>query len=89
VATVAVRLSAALVYPSGSTDLEAHGATVGEVVEDCCAARPGLAERVLGADGRQIVGIFLNGRSVRQLGGLDTPVADGDEIRMTPPIAGG
>lgn len=88
-ATVSVKLSASLVYPSGATDLEARGATVAEVVEDCCAARPGLAERVLDADGRQLVGIFLNGRSVRQLGGLETPVADGDEIRMTPPIAGG
>ena len=88
-ATVAVKLSAALVYPSASTALEAHGATVGEVVEDCCTVRPGLAGRVLGADGRQLVGIFLNGRSVRQLDGLRTPVADGDEIRLTPPIAGG
>ena len=88
-ATVSVKLSASLVYPSGTTDLEAHGATVGEVVEDCCAARPGLAERVFGADGRQLVGIFLNGRSVRQLSGLQTPVGEGDEIRLTPPIAGG
>jgi len=89
VATVAVKLSAALVYPSGNTDLVAHGSTVAEVVEDCCAARPALAGRILGADGRQLVGIFLNGRSVRQLGGLQTPVSDGDEIRLTPPIAGG
>ncbi len=88
-ATVAVKLSAALVYPSGSTDLEAHGSTVGEVVADCCAARPALAGRILGDDGRQLVGIFLNGRSVRQLDGLRTPVSEGDEIRLTPPIAGG
>jgi molybdopterin converting factor small subunit len=43
----------------------------------------------LGADGRQLVGIFVNGRSVRQLSGLQTPVGEGDEIRLTPPIAGG
>ena len=88
-ATVTVKLSAALVYPSGTTELEAHGATVAEVVEDCCAARPALVGRILGADGRQLVGIFVNGRSVRQLDGLQTPVVEGDEIRLTPPIAGG
>ena len=88
-ATVLIKLSAALAYPSGQTDMECQGATVGEVIEDCCAARAALAGRVLGDDGRQLVGIFLNGRSVRQLGGLQTPVSDGDEIRLTPPIAGG
>jgi len=62
-ATVTVRLPAALVYPSENADLEGHGATVGEVVEDCCARRPGLAERIFSADG--------------------------DEIHLTPPIAGG
>ena len=35
------------------------------------------------------VGVFLNGRNVRQAGGLATPLADGDEIRLLPPIAGG
>lgn len=88
-ATVTVKLSAALVYPSGTTELEAHGETVAEVVEDCCAARPALVGRILDADGRQLVGVFVNGRSVRQLDGLQTPVSEGDEIRLTPPIAGG
>ena len=88
-ATVAVKLSAALVYPSGTTEIEAHGATVAEVVEDCCAARPALVGRILGADGRQLVGIFVNGRRIRQLDGLQTLVGEGDEIRLTPPIAGG
>jgi sulfur-carrier protein len=88
-ATVLVKLSAALVYPSGQTDMECQGSTVGEVIEDCCAARPVLAGKVLGDEGRQLVGVFLNGRSIRQLNGLQTAVADGDEIRMTPPIAGG
>ena len=88
-AAVVVRVSAALLYPAGPADVEARGGTVAEVIADCCAGRPGLAPRVLGDDGRQLVGIFLNGRSIRQLEGLRTPVADGDEIRLTPPIAGG
>ena len=88
-ATVLVRISAALVYPAGQADAQCRGATVGEVIADCCAGRPGLAERVLREDGEQLVGIFLNGRSIRQLEGPSTPVSDGDEIRLTPPIAGG
>jgi len=86
---VVVRVSAALLYPARQADIECLGATVAEVINDCCAGRPGLAGRVLGDDGTQLVGIFLNGRSIRQLDGLRTPVTDGDEIRLTPPIAGG
>ena len=88
-AAVVVRVSAALLYPAGPADVEARGGTVAEVIADCCAGRPGLAGRVLDGDGAQLVGIFLNGRSIRQLDGLGTPVSDGDEIRLTPPIAGG
>ena len=82
-------LSAALLYPADHADVECQGSTVGEVIEDCCADRPGLAQRVLSDDGKQVVGIFPNGRSIRQLDSLRTPVSDGDEIRLTPPIAGG
>jgi molybdopterin converting factor small subunit len=33
--------------------------------------------------------VYLNGRDVRYLGGLDTPVDARDEIRLLPAIAGG
>ena len=88
-AVALVRLSAALLYPAGQADVECQGSTVEEVLEDCCSRRAGLRQRVLGAEGKQLVGIFLNGRSIRQLEGLGTRVSDGDEIRLTPPIAGG
>jgi len=35
------------------------------------------------------VGVFVNDRNMRALGGLAAPVADGDVIRVLPPIAGG
>lgn len=88
-AIVIVKLSSALVYPSTQTNVQCRGQTVREVLDDCCVSRPALAGRLLSPDGAQLVGVFLNGRSVRQLAGLDSAVSDGDEIRITPPIAGG
>jgi molybdopterin synthase sulfur carrier subunit len=89
VASVLVKLSASLMFPAGQADVECQGSTVREVIEDCCASRAQLAGRLFSDDGKQLVGIFLNGRSIRQLSGLDSPVSDGDEIRFLPPIAGG
>jgi sulfur-carrier protein len=66
-----------------------HESTVRDVIEDCCKSRPQLGSRLVSADGQQVIGIFLNGRSIRQVGGLDSPVADGDEIRFLPPIVSG
>lgn len=85
---VVVRLSAALTYPAHQED-ECQGTTVREVIEDCCISRSHLAGRLLSSDGAQAMGIFLNGRSIRQLAGLDSPVSDGDQIRLLSPIAGG
>jgi hypothetical protein len=49
---VIVKLSAALLYPVGQADAECQGATVGEVITDCCAGRPGLPQRSLGDEVR-------------------------------------
>jgi molybdopterin converting factor small subunit len=69
--------------------LECAGATVGEALADCLEKEPRLRSRIFREDGSLWVGVFLNGRNVRQKGGLDSPLADGDELRILPPIAGG
>ncbi len=33
--------------------------------------------------------ILVNGQNIRQLKGLDTPLADDDEVSLFPPISGG
>jgi len=53
--------------------------------------RPGLSHRLLDEDGNipRFVNVFVNGRDIRHLGGLDTPVMPDDEVTILPPAAGG
>jgi molybdopterin converting factor small subunit len=62
----------------GVKSLEVDGSTVGEVVRTLVAGHPGLGGRLL-----------TPGQDVRYLDGPDTPVAERDEIRLLPAIAGG
>ncbi len=88
-AQVFIKLPAGLTGPAGPTRLPCEGATVAEALAACMEKEPRLRSRVFREDGSLWVGVFLNGRNVRQKGGLETPLADGDELRILPPIAGG
>lgn len=87
-AKVRVRLPLGVTYPEPQKDLECEGATVEDVVKAAIAAEPRLEPRIY-KDGKLYVGVFVNDRNMRNLGGFETPVADGDVIRIMPPIAGG
>ena len=52
---------------------------------------PGLRQKVFRGEERLQggVGLFVNGRSIRFLAGLDTPVQEGDELALFPPVGGG
>jgi sulfur-carrier protein len=38
---------------------------------------------------RRFVNVYLGGEDIRFLEGLETPVADGDELTILPAVAGG
>jgi molybdopterin converting factor small subunit len=84
-----LRLPVGIAGPEGPSRLECEGATVEEALADCIGKEPRLRTRIFREDGSLWVGVFLNGRHIRQTGGLTSPLADGDEIRILPPIAGG
>lgn len=75
----------------GQRAIEVEGATVGDAVQALVGRHPALASQLLTADGElhRFVNVYLNGRDVRYLSGLATPVEERDEIRLLPAIAGG
>ena len=75
----------------GRSEVEAEGATVGEVLRQLARDHPRLGERLLDEGGRvrRHVGVFLGEVELRELDGLSTPVRAGDRIWLVPAIAGG
>ncbi|MDP8904666.1 MAG: MoaD/ThiS family protein [Chloroflexota bacterium] len=71
--------------------VEAAGATVGEVLGQLVDRHPGLREQLLTDDGslHRFVNVYLNGLDVRYLKGLDTPVGERDTVVVLPAMAGG
>ena len=89
-----VRLYASLRELAGQRDIEVplpDGSIVRDVLKRLEELRPVLAERLLDEDGNtpRSVNVFVNGRDIRDLDGLDTPVTPDDEVTILPPAAGG
>jgi molybdopterin synthase sulfur carrier subunit len=66
-------------------------ATLQELVEHLETSYPGMRERLCEADGqlRRFVNVFVNGEDVRFLQGLESSLAEGDEVSIVPAVAGG
>ncbi len=77
---VRVRLFAALREAAGDSWVEAPGKTVGDVV-DVLSERYG--ERFAGVV--SVASFVVNGERA----GRQTPIADGDEVALLPPVSGG
>lgn len=75
----------------GEREVNAEGSTVGEVLGSLIAAHPATKEQLFGEDGalNRYVNVYLNDEDVRVLGGLDTAVAEGDQLVILPAMAGG
>jgi MoaD family protein len=75
----------------GLREVDAAGATIGEVLASLVAAHPALKDQLLTEDGElnRFVNVYVNGQDVRYLDGQATPVAAADEVRLLPAMAGG
>ena len=72
-------------------DVDAEpGDTVGDAFDALLAAHPDLRERVL-EDGELAdhINLLRNGQNVHHGDGMETTLAQGDELALFPPVSGG
>ncbi|MTD13352.1 molybdopterin synthase sulfur carrier subunit [Nakamurella sp. YIM 132087] len=74
----------------GEKSVTATGDTLAAVISDLDANYTGLGDRLVknGALHR-FVNIYVNDEDVRFTGGLETAIADGDQVTILPAVAGG
>ena len=75
----------------GAKSVEVKGDSIRSVVNGLIERHPSLGGQLLTDEGdlNRFVNVYVNGQDVRYLSGLDTPVADDDEVRLLPAMAGG
>jgi molybdopterin synthase sulfur carrier subunit len=88
-ARVSVKMPVGAISASGNTEVAVEAATVKEALDNAIAVEPSIRARVFREDGRMYAGVFVRGRNVNALQGLDTELTDGDVLKIVPPISGG
>ena len=77
-------------YTGDQKSVDATGDSLSALIDDLEASHPGLKERLIeNGDLRRFVNVYVNDEDVRFLGGLEAPVADGDQVVVLPAVAGG
>jgi sulfur-carrier protein len=77
-------------YTGGAKSVKGSGTTLDELFADLEGRHGGLRERLVDDAGlRRFVNVYLNDEDVRFLGGLATPLSDGDTVTVLPAVAGG
>jgi sulfur-carrier protein len=75
----------------GAGEISVQGSTVGEVLDALFSEHGELRDRLSDDNGglRRFVNVYVDGEDIRFGDGLDTPVADGQEVQVLPAVAGG
>lgn len=78
-------------FTDGASEVEATGATIGDLVTELGRRHPGITERLVDDTGklRRFVNIYLDEEDVRFLENLDTLVPEGAKVSIIPAVAGG
>ena len=80
-----------LVGGQTSVELEAGpGDSIQDMLDELLGKWPALRDELLeDGDISPRIHIFLNGREVRYMGGLDMIIPEGADLRIFPPVGGG
>ena len=78
-------------FTAQQTNIVVVGATVAVALEHLCQQHPQLRDKLLSDAGElhSFVNVFVQGRGIRELNGLATPLSDGDTLLIVPALAGG
>jgi molybdopterin converting factor small subunit len=78
-------------YTGGEKTVTGEGSTLQELFVDLDSRHVGLRGRLVSEDGAlaRFVNVYLNDEDVRFLGGVETPLSDGDVVTILPAVAGG
>jgi molybdopterin converting factor small subunit len=78
-------------YTGGNAEVSVHGGTVQEAMGSLVEQYPALQPHLYSPEGklRAFVNLFVGEDNIRDLQGLDTPLAPGAQLRLIPSIAGG
>ena len=89
---IMVRIPAPLRKVTNDKDrVEVEAENLADMVDAMEEQFPGIRERLLDESGelRHFVNIYVNGEDVQFLDGLQTAIADSDEVSIVPAVAGG
>ena len=78
-------------YTNGQAEVAVSGSNVAAAMQDLVRQFPALEQHLYNGDGemRAFVNLFLGENNIRDLQGLETPLGEGDTLRIIPSIAGG
>lgn len=73
-------------FAGGHDEITASGDTVGEVIEALAHEYPAIRSYLISPEGelRSAVALFLGPRSVREMQGLQTPIAQEEVLSIVP-----
>lgn len=74
----------------GAKEVEANGATVGEVLHQLAVDFPSLRDQLfLDGELQKFVNVYLNDQDIQYLQKLETPAGAADTVIILPAMAGG
>jgi molybdopterin converting factor small subunit len=89
---ITIRLTGPLrPFADGKASLAATAATVGEALGAAVTQHPGLQTRLFDRKGalRSEIRVYVNDDDLRLHQGLETPLAEGDQVTVIAPLAAG